>query len=104
MFDSVGITSPNAGEKIRLQLKPDRELIVFSFADQTAHRLYAIANAEQILHVMSNFMRDDIGLRKIASGTETVLELTEKTEVDVNASILRTIERTSGATGEAATG
>ena len=53
---------------------------------------------------MSNFVGDDVGLCEIASGTQAFLELTEKTEVDVNASILRTIERTGRATGEAAAG
>ena len=33
MLHPVGITSPNAGEKICLQLEADREPIVFSFAD-----------------------------------------------------------------------
>src|SRR4029078_5443462 len=58
----------------------------------------------QILHVMSNFVRYDVGLRKIAACTQALLEFTEKTEVDVNTSIWRTIERPGGAAGEAAAG
>jgi hypothetical protein len=38
MLDPVGVTSPNAGEKICLQLEPDRQPIVFSFADPTTRR------------------------------------------------------------------
>src|SRR6185312_8171178 len=104
VLDPVGITGPNACQKICLQLEPDRELIVFRLTHSTARRLYTIANTEQILHVMSNFVGDDVGLCEIASCTQAFLELTEKTEVDVNASILRTIKRTSGAAGEPATG
>src|SRR5262249_44817755 len=85
-------------------LEPNRELIVFRFADPTACRLYAIGNTEQILHVMPNFVRYNVGLCEIASCTQAFLELTEKAEVDVNTSILRTIERTGGAAGEAAAG
>ena len=104
MLDPVGITSPNAGKKICLQLEPDREPIVFSFTDPPSHRLHTIGNAEQILHVMSNFVRDDVGLRKIASCTQAILEFMEKTQVDVNASIFWTIERTSGPAREPAAG
>ena len=51
---------------------------------------------------MTNFVGDYVRFREIASCTQALLEFTEKTEVDVNASILRTIERTGGAAGEAA--
>ena len=70
----VGITGPNAGQKICLQLEPDRELIVFRFTDPTARRLHTIGNTEQILNVMSNFVRYDVGLREIASCTQAFLE------------------------------
>jgi len=103
-FDTVGITGPNAGQKICLQLEADRELIIFRFTDPTAHRLHTIGYTEQILHVMSNFVGYHIGLCEIASCTQAFLELTEKTEVDVDASILRTIERTGCTTGEPAAG
>ena len=49
-------------------------------------------------------MRNDVSLRKIAACTEASLEFTEKTEIDVNAPIFWTIERSGGATREAATG
>src|SRR6478752_767294 len=53
---------------------------------------------------MPNFMGDHVGFCEIASCTQAFLELTKKTEVDVNLSILRTIERTGCATGETAAG
>src|SRR4029077_14052748 len=104
MFDSVGVTRPNAGEKICLQLEPNREPIRFRFADATALCIHAIGNAEQFLHVMSNLVGNNVGLREIASCTQAFLELTEKPEVDVNLSILRTIERTGRAPGKATAG
>lgn len=79
MLDPVGVTRPNTGQKICLQFEPDRELIVFSFANPTARRLYAIGYAQQILHVMSHFVRDDVRFSEIASGAEPVFELMEKT-------------------------
>jgi hypothetical protein len=53
---------------------------------------------------MSNFVRYDVGLREIASCTQAVLEFVEKSQVDVNASIFWTIERTSGPAREPAAG
>ena len=53
---------------------------------------------------MSHFVRDDVRFREIASGAEPVLELMEKTQVDINASIFGTIERTGRAAGETAAG
>ena len=70
----------------------------------TARRLHAIGDTEQILNVMSNFVGYDVGLCEIASCTQAFLELTEKTEVDVNVSIFWTIERTGCATSEPAAG
>ena len=74
MLDPVGITRPNAGQKICLQLEPDREPIVFRLTHPTARRLQAIGNAEQILHMMPNFVRYDVGLCKVASSTQTLLQ------------------------------
>jgi hypothetical protein len=104
VLDPVGIPSPNAGQKICLQLEPDRELIVFRLTHSTARRLHAIGDTEQILNVMSNFVGYDVRLCEIASRTQALLELTEKTEVDINASIFWTIERTARTTGEPAAG
>ena len=103
-FDTVGITGPNAGQKICLQLEADRELIIFRFTDPTAHRLHTIGYTEQILHVMSDFVGYHVGLCEIASCPQGFLEQTVKTEVDINASIVRAIERTARATGEPAAG
>ena len=66
VLDAIGMTRPDAGEEIRLKLEPDGELVVFRLTDAPARRLHAITDAEQILHMMSNFVRDDVGLREIA--------------------------------------
>jgi len=73
-LDSVGITGPNASQKICLQLEPDREPIVFRFTDPSARRLHMIGNTEQILHMMSNFVGYNVSLCEIASCTQAFLE------------------------------
>ena len=76
MFDPIGVARPNAGEKICLQLKPNRQPIGFRFTAPTARCIHAIGNAKQFLHVMSNFVRNNVGLCKIASCTQAFLKLT----------------------------
>src|SRR5262249_52154147 len=90
--------------KICLQLEPDRKLVVIRFAEPTTRRLHTITDAEQILHVMSNFMCNNVCLREIATGTQPLLEFVKKSEVDVNTSIFWTIKRTGGTTGKPAAG
>ena len=68
----VGVMRPDAGEKIGLQLQPDRELVVFGLADAAARSLHFVRDAEQVLHVMADLMRDDVGLREIAGRAEAL--------------------------------
>ena len=87
-------------KEIGLQLEPDGELVVFGFTHAAPRGLHAITDSEQLLQMVSDLVRDDVGLREIAGCAEAFMEHPEKTEVDVNASIFRAIEWTAGAAGE----
>jgi hypothetical protein len=104
VLDAISVTRPDTGEEIRLELEPDGELIVFSFTDTSARALHTISNAEQVLHMMPDFVRDDIGLREITWRPEPITQLPVEAQVDVNAPILRAIKRTAGSAGESAAG
>ena len=56
------------------------------------HLVHPRRNAQQVLHVVSNFVCDDISLRKVTRRVELTRELVVKTEVDVNLLIARTIK------------
>src|SRR5688572_14734217 len=49
-----------------------------------------------MLHVMPDFMCDDISLRKVSGRTEAVLELLEEAGVQVHPLVTRTIEGSCG--------
>src|SRR5690348_1390146 len=57
--------------------------------------LHLRLDPEQFLHVMSDLMRQNIGLREISGRAETSLQLIVKTQVDINLLVVRTVERPS---------
>ena len=93
---AIGEAGPNAGKAVRLKLEPHGESIGFTLAGAALTRLDLAHNAELILHVMADFVRNHIGLSKIAGGFETVMELTKESEVDINFLVVAAIEGSSG--------
>src|SRR6516165_4023117 len=51
-------------------------------------------NTQQILHVMSNLMRDHICLGEVPRRPESIAKILEETHVEVDLLIERTVERT----------
>ena len=96
--------SPDAGKEIGLELEPHREAVVFRFTDAATLRLHLVADTEEILHVMSDFVRDNVSLREVSGRAEAFVERSIESKVDVNAPILRAVERSTGAAGESASG
>src|SRR5690606_12831069 len=83
---------PDTGEAVRLQLKPDGKPVPFRLADARALLVHFTGNAEQGLHMMPDFMRDHIGLRKIAGRIEARFELLEEGEIEIDLAIAGTVE------------
>jgi len=104
VFGAIGIMRPDTGEEVSLKLEANGEAVEFGLADAAARRLHFVGDAEQVLHVMSDLVRDDVGLGEIAGRAKAVAQFPIKAEIDVNAAILRAIERTGGAAGKSATG
>src|ERR1700685_2459847 len=59
---------------------------------------------QQFLHVMPEFVRENISLCELAGCSEAAAQFIEKTEVNIDSFVLRAIERTSGGCRAAATG
>src|SRR6267154_5637281 len=68
------------------------------------HLVHLAFNAEQFLHMMPEFVGDDIGLRELAGGAKAAIQLIEKTEIDVDPFVFGTIERPGGGARSAASG
>ena len=50
--------------------------------------MHLVEDAKDLLHVMADLVRDDIGLGEIARRAEALLELVEEAEVDVEVLVL----------------
>src|SRR6185503_20838180 len=51
------------------------------------------SEAELVLHVMPDLVRDDIGLREVAGRAEALRQLVEEGEIDIDLRIARAVER-----------
>src|SRR2546430_12960809 len=76
--------SPHAGVAIRLQLEADRERVALR-GILLRESLHALAEAEHVLHVVPDLVRDDVGLGEVARSAETAGPLPVETPGGVNA-------------------
>ena len=99
---AVGAVRPDSGEAVRLQFLTHGKRVRFRFARALARGHGALGNAEQRLHVMPDFMRDDVRLREVAGRAEPALQILIEGQVDVDLAIAGTIERPDRGLGETA--
>src|SRR5437867_5294046 len=96
----IGLVRPHAGEAIGLQLDTDLDSVCFWRAP-TGGLLSVVRlrqDALEILHVMTDLMRDHIGLREPArfaiAAAEARLDLPEERRVEIDLLVGRAIEWT----------
>ncbi len=70
----LGRVGPDAGEAIRLQLEVDRERVALAAVLLCQSRLLAL-DAEQLLDVVAELVRDDVGLSEFAGRPAELLQL-----------------------------
>src|SRR5581483_602988 len=95
--------APDAGETVGLEFDAHR---------QTARPLHALAatfeilflahDADQVLHVMADFVRDHVRTCEVAAGMKARVHLVEEIEIEIDAMIGGTVERAHGFRGGAA--
>jgi hypothetical protein len=61
-----------------------------------------LRRADQVLHVVADFVRDDVGLREITRRAETAFHHFVEAWVDVELAIARAVERADIGAGAAA--
>ena len=94
-FEYVALLSgmpPHPGKAIGLQLQTDGKLIRRSRIPP-ARSLNFLFNPKYLLHVMSDFMGQNISLGEIARGAEALFQFVIKAQIDVDLFVLRTIKR-----------
>jgi hypothetical protein len=93
---------PHAGKAVSLELDPHLELICLELVHATLSRLHPWQDSEQVLHVMTYLMRDDVRLGKLAAlasdltSSETLLEILKKCGVEIHLPIIRAVKWTHG--------
>ena len=92
--------TPNSGKAIGLQLDPNLKLISFSFVHAALKRLHTGQDPEQVLHMVANFVCDDVRLRELATlasqvtSTAPLLEILEELRVEIQLLVNWAVERT----------
>jgi len=93
---------PNPSKAVGLQLDPNLELIAFNRVHAALRFLHLGQDPEQILHVMTDLVRDHVGLGELAAfasniaAAEAALEILKECGVEIDLPIVWTIERTRG--------
>src|SRR3990170_5637685 len=88
----LGVIGPDAGKTVGLKLHAHLERIGLRLPHALAQSLDLIGDAQELLHVMADLVREDVGLGEVALYAEAVLQLLIKIEVDVNLLVARAVE------------
>ena len=84
---------PDAGEAVGLQLGADRQRIRLSLAELLLALMHVGEDAEHVLHMVADLVRQHIGLREIAGRAEARAKLVVEAEVDIEVPVGRAVER-----------
>ena len=88
----VVMVGPYTGEEVGLELQTYADAVALLLA-HTAHLLMGVVEySQQILHMVSHLVCNDVGIGKVAIGTQLSLHLCEEGEVDVYALVGRAVE------------
>ncbi len=79
-FSAGGVVAPDAGKAVGPQFHLHRERIRIPLAAPSLRLRYLPIDAEQILHVVPDFMRHHVGLGEVAGGAEAAIEFAEERE------------------------
>ena len=77
---------PHAGIAIGLKFDLDLDRIAFGLARAGLQLVRLVERALQVLDVMADLVRDDIGLREVARRAEALRQLVEEARVEINLS------------------
>jgi hypothetical protein len=86
--------TPDAGEAVGLQLLPHRQRIgCRRVAAALLRGAHLVRDAEQVLHVVTDFVRDHVSLGELARRVKTFPEVAVERQVDIDLLIRRAVKR-----------
>jgi hypothetical protein len=83
---------PDPGKAISLKFHPYRNGISLATARAALQLACLSHHAELVLHMVTDFVGDDIGLREISRCFETVAQLAKEFQIDVNVTVSAAVE------------
>ena len=85
MLDQVpsllGMIAPHAGIAIGLKLHTNRQGIAFGFRRLSLETVHFFRDAEQVLHMVADLVRNHIGLGKVPGGSKAMLHFIEEPQI-----------------------
>ena len=75
--------TPDTGIEVGLQLDADAHLVGFGLVHAGHLGMGLVERAEQVLHMVPHFVRNDVGAGKVALDAHRLLHLVEEVEVEV---------------------
>src|SRR5438105_5903382 len=98
----LGEMSPHARVAVGLQLEADGQRVGLAIVGAFPLRRDGFRDAQQVLDVVTDFVRDDVGLREVAGRAEALVELAEEGEIEIHLPIGGAVERPNLGASDAA--
>ncbi len=90
------VIGPDPGVAIGLQLQPHQQGVGASGAAALHGVAHLALHAQQVLHMVADFMRDHIRLGEVALRAKALLQLPEKLDIEIQLLVRRAVERPGG--------
>jgi hypothetical protein len=87
------LVTPDTGEAVSLKLQPHGERVLL-IGPRLLHLSHLRLDAEQVLNMVAELVRKNVGLREVAGRTEPFAKLAEETEVEIHERVAGTVEGT----------
>src|SRR5262245_33773843 len=96
---------PHPGQVIGLQFQANRPLVILLLGQRPPFFVDDAAVAEKVLHMMSHFVGDNVGLRELGiRASELLFQLIKEGRIEINGSVRRAVERANRRRRDAAPG
>ena len=96
--------APDSGKTVRLQFLLYRQCVDGCLRFTRAGLTYFLADAQQVLHVMADFVSDDVSLRKVTGRAELLAHVVKEREIQIDLIVAGAIKRANRRAGGAARG
>src|SRR5690606_18625570 len=90
---AMRMVGPHPRQAVGLQLEPNRQQVGLSLGLALAGLLHLVRDPQQVLYVMTHFVRDHVGLCEIALRPVALAGLVEERQTEIDLAVGRTVER-----------